>query len=250
MSGTTIALPGVAGGTWIPDHLSQLHQLKANGSTGAAWPQLWGRDYDGLNCGYTVGAIGAAFATRGAWMPAPNDLRELAKDREGGCMPADLRRAIHASGRVPDRLVTVPRGGLSWARMVELREAGYYLAVATDYELIADERSCQASFDGDHMLGLPPIPPKADGQASADDPLCNHRKQYPEAELRAAARKCANSWNSEGLMVVVFGQDPVLAKPDPDALRIRELELQVRERDARLEAIAKLAAPAAPDPAG
>ena len=70
----------------IPEHMNQFHRLGPNGTTGEPWGPLWGRDYNHLNCAYTIAAMAARFATRDKWRPEPNDLRRIRKDHEGGAI--------------------------------------------------------------------------------------------------------------------------------------------------------------------
>jgi hypothetical protein len=233
----------------IPDHMNQFHELLANGKPGDPWPDLWGRNYNGLNCAYTVGAICARFATRNTYRPAPNDLRELAADHEGGAMPPDVRRALVGSGKIDRSLVWLPRSGLSWDKVTAFRDQGRYIWLATDYEEIPDAKSCQPSFDGDHAIGLPPLAPKADGRIAYDDPLCDHLKWIDPAVIRKAAQKCARNFGSPGLIVLIVKQRPKATRPpDPDKARIADLEAMLDEANSRLEAIAELAVPVTSPP--
>lgn len=226
----------------IPDHMNQFHELTPAGLPGDEWPPLWGRNYNGLNCAYTVGAIMARFATRGHWKPSPNDLRELARDHEGGAMPRDVRRALEASGKVDPSLVWMPRAGLSWDRVMRHRAAGRYVWLATDYELIPDSKSCQPNFDGDHAVGLPPIPMREGNRLGYDDPLCNRLKYVDAAVIRRAAQKVARAFGSPGLLVVLVQQKP--AKPaNAGEVTRAALERMLDEANSRLEAIAELAVP-------
>jgi hypothetical protein len=223
----------------IPDHLNQFHELTPAGLPGAAWGPLWGRNYNGLNCAYTIGAMLARFATRGKWRPEPNDLRRIRQDHEGGAMPRDVRYALEHSGKVDPALVWMPRAGLSWAKVLAHRDAGRFVWLATDYEAIPDAKSCQPSFDGDHAIGLPPIPDR-DGKMFYDDPLCDRRKLIDPAVIRAAGRKAARNFGSPGLLVVVVSQPPAAGKPVDRADVLSRL---LDEANSRLEAIAELAHP-------
>jgi hypothetical protein len=205
---------------------------------------MWGRSYNGLNCAYTIGAMAARFATRNAYRPSPNDLRELAEDHEGGAMPRDIRRALEGSGRVDPSLVWMPRAGLTWAKVEAHRANGRFIWIATDYELIPDAKSCQPSFDGDHAIGLPPIPNRADGRMAYDDPLCDRTKWIEPGTLRKAAAKAARNFNSPGMLVVVVKQRPAKPRPaNPAADHAEELQQLLDEANSRLEAIAELAVP-------
>lgn len=221
----------------IPDHMNQFHELTAAGLPGDTWPALWGRNYNGLNCAYTVAAMAARFATRNAWRPSPNEMRQLAKDHEGGAMPPDVRRALEA--KVDPALVWLPRAGLSWAKVIAHRDAGRFVWLATDYEEIPDAKSCQPTFDGDHAIGLPPIPDR-DGKMFYDDPLCDRRKLIDPEVIRRAARKAARNFGSPGLLVVIVSQPPAHPVPVDPA---RQLQRLLDEANSRLEAIAELAHP-------
>lgn len=223
----------------IPEHMNQFHALGPNGETGAAWGPLWGKDYNPLNCAYTVGAMAARFATRNKWRPEPNDLRRIRKDHAGGAMPRDIRYSLEQSGKVDPSLVWMPRFGLSWAKVLAHRDAGRFVWLATDYEVIPDARSCQPNFDGDHAIGLPPIADR-EGLLHYDDPLCNFRKRIDPGVIRRAARKAARNFGSPGLLCVIVSQPPAAGVPaDPSAVTRRLLD----EANSRLEAIALLAHP-------
>ena len=228
----------------IPDHMNQFHKLLANGSPGDPWPDLWGRNYNGLNCAYTIGAIAARFATRNSYRPSPNDLRQLAEDHEGGAMPRDIRKALEGSGRIDKSLIWMPRAGLSWAKVEAHRANGRYIWIATDYELIPDAKSCQPTFDGDHAIGLPPVPNHADGRMAYNDPLCDRQKWIDPDVMRKAAAKAARNFNSSGLLVVVVKQRPAKKPPaNPAADEAEQLRQMLDEANSRLEAIAELAVP-------
>lgn len=223
----------------IPDHMNQFHELKADGTPGATWGPLWGRNYNPLNCAYTVGAMAARFATRNKWRPEPNDLRRIAKDHEGGAMPPDIRRALEASGKVDPALVWMPRAGLSWAKVLAHRDAGRFVWLATDYEAIPDAKSCQPTFDGAHAIGLPPLEER-DGKLFYDDPLCDRRKLIDPAVIRRAARMAARQFGSPGLLVVIVSQEAAAGAPIDPTVKLQRL---LDEANSRLEAIAELAKP-------
>lgn len=223
----------------IPDHMNQFHELTPAGLPGDQWPPLWGRNYNGLNCAYTVAAMQARFATRNRWRPSPNEMRQLAKDHEGGAMPRDVRRALEASGKIDPELVWMPRAGLTWAKVIAHRNAGRFVWLATDYEAIPDSKSCQPTFDGDHAIGLPPIPDR-DGKTFYDDPLCDRRKLIDPEVLRLAARKAARNFGSPGLLCVIVSQPPAKPAPIDPTVKLQRL---LDEANSRLEAIAELAHP-------
>lgn len=223
----------------IPEHMNQFHALNADGTVGATWGPLWGRNYNGLNCAYTVGAMLARFATRNRWRPEPNDLRKLANDHEGGAMPRDVRRALERSGKVDPSLVWMPRAGLTWAKLQAHRANGAFIWLATDYEAIPDAKSCQPTFDGDHAIGLPPIEDR-DGKAFYDDPLCDRRKLIDPEVIRLAARKAARNFGSAGLLCLVVRQAEAAGAP---VAPTRPLQRMLDEANSRLEAIAELAHP-------
>ena len=231
------------------DHMNQFHKLLENGAPGDSWGPLWGRNYNGLNCAYTIAAIAARFATRNAYRPSPNDMRQLAEDHEGGAMPPDVRRALEGSGRIDPSLVWYPRAGLSWDKARAFVEGGRYVWIATDYELIPDAKSCQPSFDGDHAIGMPPLKARSDGRIAYNDPLCDRLKWIEPGTLRKAAAKSARNFGSSGLLVVVVKQRPAKERPaNPAADRADELEAMLDEANSRLEAIRELAVPVTEPP--
>jgi hypothetical protein len=70
------------------------------------------------------------------------------------------------------------------------------------------------------------------GRMTADDPLCDKAKWYPENILKAAAEKCRDQAGAAGLLVVFVKQPPapkppVPIPPDPKDAKIAALTLQV-----------------------
>jgi hypothetical protein len=189
--------------TYLPAHLNQLHRIKADGTPGAPWP---GR-YNGCNCWATAGAMGADFATLGKWKPTPPQIRQLSGATTCPGNVGDIAVALRTHGIT----VRVPRGGTSWERILARLGAGWAACIATDYDVIPDAKSCQPSFDGDHMLFLPPSAAIGPNGMYYDDPLCDRTKRIDPAILRRAARKCANHIGTAGLIVafVKQAQQPV-----------------------------------------
>lgn len=209
--------------TYQAAHVSQFHD-----ANGKPWPKSFGKDFNNANCWAAAAAMAADFATRGAYKPGPNVIRDESGDNSGGANRGDAARVLKAHG-----IIALTPYGVTWAQVTARLDTGRWgVWLAVDYDMIPDAKSCAPNFNGNHALWLPPVPADQMGRRSADDPLCDRQKWYPELTLRNAAEKIANQVGS-GLLVVFVKQipepKPVPPPPptDPKDKAIADLTAQV-----------------------
>lgn len=202
-------------------HISQYHD-----ANGKAWPHSFGQDFNNKNCWAAAASMAADFATRGAFAPGPNVIRDESGDNSGGANRGDAARVLKAHG-----ITANTPYGVTWDQVTAKLATGRWgVWLAVDYDMIPDAKSCAPNFNGNHALWLPPIAPDQMGRRAADDPLCDKQKWYPEAVLRGAAEKIARQ-NASGLLVVFVKQQPLPPAPaaDPKDTLIATLQSQVAD---------------------
>lgn len=227
--------------TYVAAHINQLHA-----ADGSKWPPSFGIDFNGKNCAYAAAAMAEDYATRGKSKPTPPQLRTQANDRKGG----SYRRQIAALLRARGLTVAIPENADMGDVVRRLQSGRWGVWMATDYDQIPDAKSCAPNFDGDHAVWLGQVP-LANGKLLYDDPLCDKTKQIDRAVLEAAARKVADAFGSQGLLVLWVKQapepkPPTPPSPDPNeaaiarlSAAVADLTTQVEDRDLTLTDWAK-----------
>jgi hypothetical protein len=160
-------------------------------------------------CTWTTGANGARATT--SIRPTPDYVHSQVKRTEeenpnsAGWTIGDLDLAMQRLG-VP----FADRRRDGWAVVVNLHDAGYYLALQGDSDQFGP-RTCSGDFNGDHCIGVHPEEDER-GWWWIDDPICKTGRYESPVVLRHYAEKLHRN--------VLFGQF-MTKVPKNTGLRLR-----------------------------